>query len=320
MGKQTSPGRLLAWLGAALLTLVALAGCARAAPTATSLPPPPAASVATPTARPALPGSLVLALADGVDLELVPVPAGAFVMGSSEDDALADIDERPQHTLHLAEYYIGRYEVTVGQFDAFVRATGYVTTAERQGSAMVYSGEWAATAGADWRHPLGPGLYAPADHPVTQVSWEDAAAFCRWASERTGRRLRLATEAEWEKAARGVDGRQYPWGDEPPDRERCNGVDTGPGHALPVGRFSPAGDSPYGCADMAGNVWEWTSSRYLDYPYRPDDGREDSRWGGAVLRGGGFESGAKHVRTTFRQGNAQGGCGNHIGFRVCADP
>lgn len=319
MANQMGLERRRAWLGSALLALAVLAGCAApAAPT----PTPRAAATPLPTLTraPVRADSLVFSLAPGVELELVPVPAGEFLMGSAEDDALADVDERPQHTLHLSEYFIGRYEVTVAQFDAFVRATGYQTAAEREGSAMVYAGAWQEVAGADWRHPHGPGLDAPANHPVTQVSWADAVAFCRWVSEVTGRNVRLPTEAEWEKAARGTDGRRYPWGAEAPDAMRCNSVDAGRRTTAPVGHSSPAGDSPYGCADMAGNVWEWTSSYYMDYPYRPDDGREGNWRSDAVLRGGGFESGAKHVRTTFRLGNSQSGYGNHIGFRVCADP
>jgi len=247
----------------------------------------------------------------------VPVPAGEFVMGSGDDDPLADVDERPQHTVSLGAYAIGRYEVTVAQFAAFVAATGYQTAAEARGSALVYDGVWRDLPGANWRLPRGPGSEAAPAAPVTHVSWDDAAAFCRWAGERSGRTVRLPSEAEWEKAARGADGRPYPWGDGPPDATRCNSIDAGAGEAARVGRSSPAGDSPYGCADLAGNVWEWTNSRYLDYPYRPGGGREDPRWGGAVLRGGGFESGAKQLRTAFRLGNDHTGGGNHIGFRVC---
>ncbi len=304
-----------AGLAAVLAALAVLGGCAGAGPAS------PAAPAATATALPASTspreGSLVLTLAPGIELELVPVAAGHFTMGAADDDPLGDVDERPQHGLSLGDYAIGRFEVTVAQFAAFVEATGYQTAAEAQGSAMVYSGVWQGMQGADWRHPAGPGSEALPDHPVTQVSWDDAAAFCRWASKQTGRALRLPAEPEWEKAARGSDARRYPWGAEPPDATRCNYRDAGVGDTTPVGRYGPAGESPYGCADMAGNVWEWTSSRYLDYPYRASDGREDPRWGGAVLRGGGLDSGAKQLRTTFRLGNDQAACGNHIGFRVC---
>lgn len=207
---------------------------------------------------------LVITLAQGVTMSFVRVPAGEFIMGSNDADWGADRDEKPQHKVYLDEYLVGRYEVTVAQFRVFVEATGYNASKE------------ALLAGKD-------------NYPVTMVSWDDAVEFCRWASEVTGREVRLPTEAEWEKGARGTDARIYPWGNETPDVNRCN-FDNKVG-TLPIGNYSPAGDSPYGCADMAGNVWEWVSDWYQkDYyltspssnPSGPANG--DSR----VLRGGGW--------------------------------
>ena len=130
-------------------------------------------------------------------------------------------------------------------------------------------------------------------HPVTHISWDDAQAFCRWASGVVGQTMRLPSEAEWEKAARGpANGtgadRRYPWGEAAPDPSRANyGYHVGTTTA--VGQYSPQGDSPYGCADMAGNVWEWTNSLYRPYPYNAADGRENSSdRGGRVVRGGSF--------------------------------
>ena len=120
---------------------------------------------------------------------------------------------------------------------------------------------------------------------MVNVSWDDAVDFCRWLSEATHRSFRLPSEAEWEKAARGSDGRIYPWGNQAPDEKRCN-FGTKVGDTTPVGKY-PDGASPCGALDMAGNVWEWTGSIYKPYPYAPDDGREDpgSTAGACVARG-----------------------------------
>ena len=205
-------------------------------------------------------------------LGFIEIPAGDFKMGSVEQ-------ERPQHLLTLPTYFISKYEVTVAQFAAFVEDTGYE---------------------AD-HVPL----EAPADHPVWRVSWYDAMAYCDWLTRKlrdwTGtpselvRYLRgqrwtvtLPSEAEWEKAARGTDARMYPWGDEDHADRGNYGRTGGP---RPVGSY-PAGASPYGVLDMAGNVREWTRSLWgFTYPYQPDDGREDldaPSDTGRVVRGGSF--------------------------------
>jgi formylglycine-generating enzyme required for sulfatase activity len=234
---------------------------------------------------------MVLTLSVGVTLTLVRVPAGVFLMGSPLTDTEARGDELPQRKPYLDEFWIGQYEVTNAQYDAFAQATG------RQ------------------RHPSAGG----ADYPVTNVTWKDALAFCAWASRVTGRPIHLPTEAQWEKAARGSDGREFTWGNESPDATRLN-YDLIVKHTTPVGRYSPAGDSPYGAADMAGNVWEWTSSQYWSYPYRAHDGREDPQSSDIlelrVLRGGSYIGERRDQRTAARSDSSPDAWGEVVGFRV----
>jgi formylglycine-generating enzyme required for sulfatase activity len=233
-------------------------------------------------------------------LELVCVPASEFLMGSDpakDKDALDD--ERPQHRVYVPEFYIGRYPVTNAQYAVFVEAMRYSVPNHWQ-KGKVPSGK--------------------EGHPVVCVSWHNAVDFCKWLSQETGKPFRLPTEAEWEKAARGTDGRIYPWGDEPPTAELCN-FDNNVRNTTPVGRYSPQGDSPYGCADMAGNVWEWTGSLCMDYPYNPVEFEagefiQDDR----VLRGGAFRDVGGVVRCACRRGFGPDPRLGDFGFRVVASP
>jgi formylglycine-generating enzyme required for sulfatase activity len=227
--------------------------------------------------------------------EMVRIPAGGFVMGTGRGPA----DERPRHTVDLPDYYLARTPVTNAQYAAFVAATGHLPPRHWGG------GE------------------PPADiheHPVLQVSWDDALAYCRWLSQATGRQYTLPSEAEWEKGARGSGGRVYPWGNEW-DPSRCNGRESGIGGTTRVGRHSPRGDSPYGLAAMAGNVWEWTRSLVRMYPYRPEDGREDESGSGArVTRGGSFMSSEWDARSAYRNSSFPDTRGDMVGFRVALHP
>jgi formylglycine-generating enzyme required for sulfatase activity len=234
-----------------------------------------------------------------IHLELVRVPAGEFRMGSAAARDEDVIDAQPQHTLELPEFYIGKYPVTNAQYAAFVQAIGH-------------------RAPRHWENGKVPS--GKEDHPVVYVSWDDAVVFCGWLSRETGKDFLLPSEAEWEKAARGADGRIYPWGDKPPTADLCN-LGENIKDTTPVGRYSPAGDSPYGCADMAGNVSEWTRSLNKGYPYDPEDGREDLKARGVrVLRGGSFDLTASLVRCAFRLRIDPNYQWYYSGFRVVVAP
>jgi formylglycine-generating enzyme required for sulfatase activity len=205
--------------------------------------------------------------------EWINIPAGPFWMGEGSEE----------HQVEVAAYAIARVPVTNAQYQLFVQATSYGTPRHWE----------------EGRPPKG-----EESHPVVAVSWNDALAYCEWLSRMTGKKITLPSEAEWEKAARGdKDRRVYPWGGTF-DPTRCNSYELGLNDTTPAGIF-PNGASPYGCLDMAGNVWEWTRSLYQNYPYDPRDGREDlEAGGGRVLRGGSFYNSQNDVRCAFRYGSS----------------
>jgi formylglycine-generating enzyme required for sulfatase activity len=240
--------------------------------------------------------------------EMILIPAGEFLMGSDpQKDKDARADEQPQHTLYLPDYYLAKAPVTNAQYEAFVTAPDH----HEQGS---------------WRSQGG--LEGKEDHPVVGVAWYRAVAYCRWLSEVTGNAYSLPSEAEWEKAARGMDGRIYPWGDEW-DPKRCNSREGGPLDTTSV-QAHPDGASPYGILDMAGNVSEWTRSIWGKYPYNAKDGRErlerlDSfsrltGLGPPSRRGGSFYGNRRDVRCAVRLKGSRGGRDWNIGFRVVTYP
>ncbi len=219
--------------------------------------------------------------------EMVRVPAGEFRMGSETQNP----DERPARTVYLNAYWIDRHEVTNAQYEAFVLERGHRRPAL-----------W------DDDRLSGP------RQPVVGVDWFDAAAYCDWADKR------LCTEAEWEKAARGTDGRPYPWGEEEPDAARAN-FDMRVGRPVDVGSH-PAGVSPFGAYDMAGNVWEWVADWYQHGYYREAPTRNPrGPASGAVRvdRGGSWVNGAVSIVTTKRGRLIPTAKGDQIGFRCCKD-
>ena len=246
--------------------------------------------------------------------EMVRVPAGPFPMGTTEGRA----DERPVHVVYLAEYYIDRFEVSNAQYARFLTAFG--RNADDAGHLLLDG----LDADAQIR-PAAAG-YAPlpgtARHPVAEVSWYGARAYCQWAG------MQLPTEAMWEKAARGTDGRTYPWG-EGIDRARanygkegcCRGDDSdGFFDSAPVGSFW-AGVSPYGVHDMGGNVWEWVVDWYgEDYYARspPRDPSGPQAGISRVLRGGSMSSDPYRLRATDRSGLPPTATYLIVGFRCAA--
>jgi formylglycine-generating enzyme required for sulfatase activity len=223
------------------------------------------------------------------------VPAGPFQMGSEQGN-----DEKPIHTVDLPAFFIARYPVTNAQYARFLEAGGYADQQWWTRPAWEWTRRLKSRQPGDWEK-----YKTRLDHPVVYVSWYEAAAYAAWAG------MRLLTEAEWEKAASWEAGagqqparkRAYPWGDEF-DKNKCNNSEAGLKTTTPVGQYSPQGDSPYGVADMAGNVWEWCSSLYRSYPYQKEDGREDVLApGNRVQRGGSWNIGHSNSRCAYRSYN-----------------
>jgi formylglycine-generating enzyme required for sulfatase activity len=271
---------------------------------------------------------------DGLpDFAWCEAPAGPFTMGSDKAvDPEAYDDELPQHEITLPDYRIGKYPVTNAQFAAFVGGGGY------QERRYWTKGGWKEKEERGWTRPYDPGEpFNLPNHPAVGVSWYEALAFCRWLTEELRRRgelgedgeITLPSEAEWEKAARGNDGRIYPWGGEP-HVNRANYGDTGIDATSAVGCFRD-GAGPCGAEDLSGNVWEWTRSLWgknwekpkYRYPYTPGGRRENLNARDnvlRVLRGGAFGDGAGYVRCAYRGRRDPDFRHWDLGFRVVASP
>lgn len=259
------------------------------------------------------------------DTEFVKVPAGKFLIGSSDKDKQAYDDEKPQHIFDISyDYYMARFPITNEQYALYMLAKGmdYFVSGWHDSEKRA--------------------------HPIVSVSWHDAMEYCRWLNKLLVSELppnlvslvppatlapeakrswiagvRLPTETEWEKAARGINGLIFPWGDSF-DKNKCNADESGKGDTTPVGIYSPQGDSPYGCADMSGNVWEWTHSCFQAYPYSVNDGRESEQGSGdsrnRVQRGGSFRDFVRSARCAVRRSHHISDYGNYGGFRVVIAP
>lgn len=233
--------------------------------------------------------------------EMVYIPGGSFIMGSNSGDE----SHRPEHQVEVADFYLDRWPVTNAEYKRFLDATGYPLPD--------YQVSWCDTAPYNWDAKTT--MYPPGkeDHPVVLVTWRDAIAYAAWAGKR------LPTEAEWERAARGLKGRRYPWGNDF-TRGHCNCVEVGLGGTSPVGYFSPNGDTPQGLIDMVGNVWEWVNSLFKPYPYKADDGRESREATGfRVLRGASWQNDAT-VADAIARLDGDFHFFNNVGFRCAASP
>ncbi len=249
---------------------------------------------------------VLLPLVERYGMHFVYVPAGEFTMGSPE--GTGESDEHPPSQVSMPAFWIGQTEVTNAQYRPFVEAGGY------------QQDQWWTKTGLEWRNTnkvtkpyyWDNTTWNQDNYPVVGVSWYEVYAYTQWLVDATKLPIRLPTEAEWERAARGDDGRIYPWGN-PWEGSRLNFCDTnctydwkdngtndGYAQTAPVGSY-PQGASPYGALDMAGNVWEWTNSRYLDYPYQNDDAHENAEGdAGRVLRGGSWINNDSNVRVAIR--------------------
>jgi formylglycine-generating enzyme required for sulfatase activity len=276
---------------------------------------------------------MILDLGGGARMRLVRVRAGRFVMGSADSDPDAEDDEKPAREVEISrDCWMGRTEVTRGQFARFVAETGYKTDGEKDGR-----GGWGWRAGGEhaqdpafsWRDA---GFPQTDDHPVVNVSWNDAVAYCKWLSAKTGREVRLPTEAEWEHACRAGSPTRYPTGD---DAESLKGhadiadaaaktrfpgwttveFDDGSAFTAPAGSFAANG---FGLKDMVGNVYEWCGDGFDPRFYAAAPGRDPFNPAGElrVLRGGSWGSEGRVCRSANRWGNAPEHRSDVIGFRV----
>ncbi|HAU37527.1 MAG TPA: DNA recombination protein RecF [Phycisphaerales bacterium] len=293
-------------------------------------------SATQPATQPA--GGTSLDLGNGVSLKLVLVPAGKFLMGSPSDEKNRSNDEGPQREVTIRRpFYLAETPVTLDQFTAFVKDSGYQTEAERTPPRVTGSevrggrAELVRSRVYTWRNP---GFEQKGDHPVVRVSWNDAQAFCDWLSKKSGRKVHLPTEAQWEYACRAGTKTAYPWGGNPDDGKGwANGRDQSYRKMYPKGaaeqffnwddgfvNTSPVGTfraNAFGLRDMVGNVWQWCGDYYEKYgsgaaedPTGPDKGSQ------RVLRGGAYVVVPWCCRSAARSGRTPTDRNPQTGFRI----
>ncbi len=298
------------------ITLLILSACGKAVlPGGTEQPGTTPAVMETPvtaetatTAPTETPGISSIRKSEIDGMEMVFVPASEFIMGCEGTSCTIAVElsgpfpDNLVHTVYLDDYWIDKYPVTIGQYNQCMAA----------GACRSYNQNNIPPQGLEYFTET-----EYHNYPVVNVSWYYARDYCAWAGRR------LLTEAEWEKAARGIDGQKYPWGNDPYSEDKGNICDkdcpTAPKGNIanpnfndgfkglsPVGSY-PAGSSPYGALDMSGNVWEWTSTVPLQYPYNENDEREaqyditdGEKWPERILRGGPWNAGLGYQRSNYR--------------------
>ncbi len=283
-------------------------------PTSAPLVTQPTAAQPAASAAPGELGVGSTRVADKDGMPQVYVPASPFTMGSNTGAN----DEQPQRIVYLDAYWMDQTDVTNAMFVKFSSASGYRTDAQTDGTGLAYvGGQWVNVQGANWLYPQGPGsdIKNRGNHPVVQVSYNDARAYCQWAGRH------LPTEAQGEKAARGRDGRIYPWGNDMPVRSLLN-FRSEIGSTTQVGLY-PSGASPYGALDMAGNVWNWVldwygATYYADAPVRNPVGPLTGQQ--RLARGGSWFDTANQIRTTARYPLDPKSHGSNLGFRCASVP
>lgn len=257
------------------------------------------------------------------DMVMVYVPEGVFTMGSPPELEGAAADEKPQHEVSVAGFWLDQTDVTNSQFAQFVAETNYITSAETENRGRVrLDVGWRWVDDADWLHPNGPDTTIDGleNHPVVQVTWDDANAYCAWVDGQ------LPTESQWEYAARGSEGNIYPWGNEFDGTllnfcdasclldHRNEEFDDGFNQTSPVGSY-PEGVSWIGVLDMVGNVWNWTMSPYAAYPGSEDENDESFSRDRVVTRGGAWTNRITESTATFREPILPTSPFSHVGFR-----
>jgi formylglycine-generating enzyme required for sulfatase activity len=275
-------------------------------------------------------------ITNSIGMKLTLIPAGEFRMGSPDGDDQALADEKPQHPVQITQpFYLGVTEVTRGQFRRFVHEVGYQTEAEKDGKGAYgwneQTKQFEQNARYTWQNP---GFEQTDEHPVVNVSWNDAVAFAEWLSRKEGKSYRLPTEAEWEYACRAGTTTRFSSGDDPeglaavgniadgtakakyPDWTWAIAARDGYVYTAPVGRFAA---NAFGLHDMHGNVWEWCSDGFASDYYKQspmDDPRGPSQATGRVVRGGSWILEPRSVRSAIRDGGAPGNRSSNLGFRL----